>query len=211
MTPCPRLLHPAFLFALGLASPATAQKKPVTQPLVAEAIAGQTVVILPANMVVVEPTVAAGTLISDRTVLLRWADSLIAETFAARAPEVKWILPADLRRMYRRSGGILPDPDRMGQSILRTWGIEKVPDPLRGNLRRLVAFANESRYIFVPASLVFSADSSGVLRVELSAALADGRSGQVKWRSVATGRDGTPDQVLGKALATIFPVDDNGQ
>jgi hypothetical protein len=206
MKHCPRSLHLAALAAL-LAFPSVhAQKKPVTQPMVVAAIAGQSVALLPASMVVVEPTVPAGTVIQPRPELLKWVDSLVAESFAMRAPEAHWIVPADLRRIYRRGGGLVPNPDQMGQSLMRTWGIVVVPDPLRSNLRRLVSMT-DGRYVFIPASLVFAVDSAGSLAADLAAVLVDTRTGRVVWRSVAKGRDGTAEQVLGKALATIFPTD----
>jgi hypothetical protein len=206
MKPCPRSLHLAFATSLGLAAPVVAQKHPVTQPIVTAAMAGQSVAVLPATMVIVEPTVPAGLVVGTRPVLLKWVDSVVAESFANRAPEVKWILPAELRRMYRKSGGILPDPDALGQSLMRTWAIKVIPDPLRSNLRRLVSMI-DGRLVFIPASVTFTTDSAGRLMAEMAAVLADVRNGQVVWRSVAKGQDGTPDQVLGKALATIFPTD----
>lgn len=82
-----------------------------------------------------------------------------------------------------------------------------VPDPLRSNLRRLLAVAGGWRFALIPASLIFQSDSTGVLSAEMAILLADVRSGRVVWRSVAKGREGTPEQVLGKAVATVFPVE----
>jgi hypothetical protein len=175
---------------------------------VSAALAGQTVALLPANLVIVEPTVADTIPIRKRPEVFRWVDSLVAETFAMRAPDVKWIPAPELRRIYRRSGGLMPDPDQMGQSVMKAWSLTIVPDPLRSNLRRLLAVANGSRYAFIPASVIFAVDSTGALRAELAVVLADVRTGKVVWRSVAKGSAGTPEQVLGKALATIFPADD---
>lgn len=101
----------------------------------------------------------------------------------------------------------MPDPDQMGQSIMRSWGMSSVPDPLRSNLRRLLAVAGGSRYAMIPASVVFKSDSAGALAVDMAVLLADVRTGKVVWRSMAKGSGGTPDQVLGKAVATIFPVE----
>lgn len=194
---------------VGLAGPSLAQKRPVTQPLVVAAVAGQGVALIPINMVVVDPALPAGAVGVDRATLLRWTDSMLAENAAARAPEVHWIPPAELRRIARRSGGLLPSPDQMGQSVMRSWGMTSVPDPLRSNLRKLLAVAGGSRYAMIPASAHWRADSTGALGVDLAILLADTRTGRVVWRSVAKGREGTPDQVLGKAIATIFPLEDD--
>lgn len=195
--------------ALAPAGSLAAQKKPVTQPLVVSAVAGQQVALVPLSLAVVDPSVEPGLITLARPALLRWADSLLLDGAQSRAPEVTWVPPADLRRVARRGAGLLADPDQMGQSVLRSWGLQMVPDPLRSNLRKLLAVAGGLRYAMVPASLVFKSDSTGALAAELSIVLADVRSGRVVWRSVAKGREGTPEQVLGKAIATVFPVEDN--
>ncbi len=200
----PLLAVPA---GLGLATDLLAQKKPVTQPLATAPVAGQGVAILPINLVVIDPAVPPGTVTADRPTLLRWTDSLLTDGATGRAPEVKWVPPAELRRIARRSGGLVADPDQMGQSVMRSWSMTSVPDPLRSNLRRLLAVAGGWRFALIPASLVFKVDSTGQLGADLSILLADTRTGRVVWRSVAKGRGGTPDQVLGKAVATIFPVE----
>lgn len=195
--------------AASLAAPqvGSAQKKPVTQPLVVNAVAGQGVAIVPVNMLIVEPEVPPGTFTLAKPALLKWVDSVLFDGATSRAPEVKWIPPQELRRISRRAGGLMPDPDQMGQSIMRSWGISSVPDPLRSNLRRLLAVAGGSRYAMIPASVVFKSDSAGALSVDLAILLADVRTGRVVWRSVAKGAGGTPEQVLGKAVVTIFPVE----
>lgn len=193
----------------GLLLPASvsAQKKPVTQGIVTAAIAGQGVAIIPLAMVVTEPEVPPGTIPTDRIAVMRWSDSLLADGAVSRAPEVKWVLPGELRRVARRAGGLVPEPDQMGQSIMRSWSLTSVPDPLRSNLRKLVAVAGGWRYALIPAMLVFKMDSTGALAADLSMVLADTRTGRVVWRSLATGSGGTPEQVMGKAIKTIFPIE----
>ena len=193
--------------SLAEARVGSAQKKPVTQPLVVNAVAGQGVAIVPVNMLIIEPEVPPGTFTLAKPALVRWVDSVLFDGATSRAPEVKWIPPQELRRISKRAGGLMPDPDQMGQSIMRSWGISSVPDPLRSNLRRLLAVAGGSRYAMIPAAVMFKSDSAGVLSVDMSILLADIRTGRVVWRSVAKGRGGTPQQVLGKAVVTIFPVE----
>ena len=62
---------------------------------------------------------------------LHRADSLIGDAFVGRAPEVKWVLPPELRKMARRAPGIVDDPDQMGQAVLRSPKLHEIPDPLR--------------------------------------------------------------------------------
>jgi len=188
---------------------AVAQKKPVTQPLVTAAVAGQGVAVLPLGMVVVDQEMAIGHLRADRATLLHWSDSLILANLQTKAPEVNWISPAELRRASRRSAGLAPEPDQMGQAIMRSWSLTIVPDPLRSGLRRLLAIAGGGRLALIPASLQFRPDSAGALTADMSLVLADVRTGRVLWRSVARGSGGTPEEVFEKAMTTVFPGDGN--
>jgi hypothetical protein len=124
-----------------------------------------------------------------------------------RAPEIQWIAPDELRRMARRAGGLVPEPDKLGQAVMRTWSLSVVPDPLRSNLRKLVSIAGGGRYAFIPASVIFSADTAGVISSDLSVVLADTRTGRVVWRSLARGVGATPAAAITQAIDTIFPVD----
>ena len=190
---------------LAATSPLVAQKTPVTRPLVTAAMAGQSIALLPITMVLVDPEIQDSSLPHDRAALLLVADSLIEEAIVARAPELTWVMPKALRHMARRSGGLIGDPDQMGQALMRNWGLKTVPDPLRSNLRKLLAVAG-GRYVFIPASLVIRPDSAGTgLAGDLSAVLADVRTGKVVWRSLAKGEGSTPAAVVTHAIETIFP------
>ncbi len=192
------------LLALG-ACAANAQKTPVTRPLMTAAMAGQSVAVMPITMVLVDPEVKDSTLPQERAALLLHTDSLIVDAIEGRAPEVTWIMPKALRHMARRSGGLIQDPDQMGQAVMRSWSLKVVPDPLRSNLRKLLAVAG-GRYVFIPASLQIRPDSAGTgLHGELAAVLADVRTGRVVWRSLAKGDGTTPESVVVHAIETIFP------
>src|SRR5262244_3972766 len=107
MRHCLRSRHLALAIGVATHVPLVAQKKPVTQPIVAAALAGQTVAVLPANLVIVEPTVSDTIAIRKRPEVFRWVDSMVTESFATRAPDVKWIPAPELRRIYKKSGGLL--------------------------------------------------------------------------------------------------------
>lgn len=211
-------MRPTVLTALTilivLSVPAEAQQKPPKPKVPAIALAtsglaGQSVAVLPITMVVRDPHLPGGTGPAARATLLSWADSLLGDALAERAPEVTWVMPLALRRSAQRSAGLLPSPDRMGQAVMRSPDLKEVPDPLRGYVRQLLALAGGARFALIPAALYLSpAPPPGDgLTVQLSAVLADGRLGRVVWRTLAVGHGDTADQAYRAALATLFAPD----
>lgn len=197
----------AALCLAGCANRAPAQQGPEAEPLMTAALAGSSVIVTPLTMVLAEPGFPAGVLPADRASLLAWADSLIGQSLTERAPEVRWVLPPELRRVARRSPGVVADPDQMGQAVLRQASLRTVPDPLRSFLRNLMAVAGGGRHAFIPAAAIFTAEpGSTEVRVRLAAVLADGRSGAILWRTEATAAGPTPAAAFAAALAIILPV-----
>ncbi|HZA99359.1 MAG TPA: hypothetical protein VE399_11305 [Gemmatimonadales bacterium] len=181
---------------------------PAVQALSTGQLAGQTIAVLPITLVVADPSLESDTVYQPyrerRAALLR-ADSLVGAGLQARGPEVNWVLPPELRKIARRSAGFVDDPDQMGQAVLRSPNLTKVPDPLRSSLRELVAVV-DGRIAMVPASLGFGPEANGQIRADLTLVLADCRSGKILWRSLAYGRGATPDQALNAAVAAVLPV-----
>lgn len=206
---CPmKTLAAAATLLLGAVSPALAQGKFDNHLLNTESMAGQQVAVLPVTYVLADPAIEADSTFSPWAELgpsLRRADSLLAEALTRRAPEVNWVLPPALRRLYRRAPGMLTDPDRMGQSVLRSEGIDQVPGNLNASLRKLTAMT-DGRLVLVPAAVAFGPDSTGQLQAALSMALVDARRGTVVWRSRATGLGASPDAAFKQAASTLFPV-----
>ena len=194
------------LFALPACAARAQQKPDLPTPLATEGLAGQSVPVLPLTMAVTDPRIP-GSGPSTRAATLAWADSLIADMLTERAPEVTWMLPAELRRIAERAPGIMPSPDKMGQSVMRNPRMNSVPDPLRSYLRQLVGMAGGARYALIPAALTLTPAGGDSLEVTLSAILADGRMGTVLWRTRAVGRGETAADALRIALATIIPVE----
>ena len=188
-----------------LAGAQTPSQRP--RGLATEGLAGEAVALLPLTLVVTDPAVrgdSALAVLGDRRHLLLWADSVVSEEFESRAPEVKWVSARRLRQMARRNPGMIPDPDQMGQAILRAPKLSKVPDPLRGSLRSLTAITG-GRYAMVPAALGLSRDPAGGFRADLSLALADSRSGAVLWRSATYGSGAAPGDAVAAAIAAVLP------
>jgi len=129
----------------------------------------------------------------------------IAEFLIERVPEVDWVMPDDLRRLARQAPGILPDPDRMGNALLREEFITQVPDPLRSQLRNLTGVAGD-RYAVIPSALgFFATEEEGIARAELHMVVVDVRKGFVEWRTKATGEGDDPGDALWEALLGLVP------
>ena len=193
-------------------APAPAPPAPPVLPVPTEALVGQSVALMPITLIAPDPALQSDSVYApyrDRRTALQWADSLIGEAFVGRAPEVQWVLPAELRKVARRSPGIVGDPDQMGQAALRSPKLRDIPDPLRSSLRNLMAVVG-GRVVMVPASLGFGRQADGRIRADLSLAAADTRSGKVLWRSLAIGSGANPREALDAALAAVLPLDTGG-
>jgi hypothetical protein len=205
----------SFSCAAGAQQPAPTSPPAPGKPAASvptEALVGQNVALLPITLVVADPALQSDTIYApyrDRRTTLLWADSLIGEAFVGRAPEVRWVPPAELRKLARRSPGIVSDPDQMGQAMLRSPKVHEVPDPLRASLRNLMAVAG-GRMVLVPASLAFGREADGRLRADLSLVIADTRTGKVLWRTQAAGSGANPREALDAALAAVLPLDAGG-
>lgn len=201
----PRVFLTTAMCSLVFALPLRAQQVPML-PVPSEAMAGEQVAVMPLTLMATDPGLQSDSsfaLYRDRRAALTRADSLIGEAFVGRAPEVNWVLPPALRKVARRSPGIVNDPDQMGQAQLRAVKLKAIPDPLRSSLRNLMAVVG-GRVVMVPAALGFTADS-GRVRAELSLVAADTRSGRILWRSLALGRGPTLDAALTSALDAVLP------
>ena len=211
--------------ALGLACGGKkSEQKPTpapTAPLPTAGLAGQKVGLTPLTLVAAEDSLHWDALISERRATLDKSDSIIATLLVARAPEVTWAGPAELRRAARRAAGIAADPDQMGTAFLRADALVDVPDPLRYQLRTLMGLVG-GRYALVPAGLVFRrSDGQAVSRsdsapdrptarppqavAELSLVLIDTRVGKVGWRTTARGEGEDPWTALTRAVKSLTP------
>lgn len=198
----------ALTLALGRVAPGQSAPPKPPKALNALALAGEAIAVLPLTLTVSDPALARDSTLAclrDRRAVLRWADSVIGEGLEARAPEVAWVLPPRLRQIARRNPGMVPEPDQMGQAILRSPKLKRVPDPLRTGLRNLTSFTG-GRYAMVPAALAFARDTSGALRADLSIALADTRTGTVAWHALTWGLGASPDEALTAAVAAVLPL-----
>jgi hypothetical protein len=183
-----------------------------TAPLPTAGVAAQQVSVLPLTLVAAEDALHWESLLGERRAALARSDSVIGTLLRARAPEVTWVLPDELRRAARRAPGIAPNPDQMGSAILlhRTkQQPEMVPDPLRSELRTLSALAGGGRYALIPAGLVFRRTGGSPDRLtataELTVVMVDVRTGRVGFRTVARGDGDDPWTALTRAVKNLTP------
>lgn len=179
-----------------------------TAPLPTAGIAGQRVALMPLALAAAEDSLHWDALIADRRATLDKSDSIITTLLTARAPEVTWVPPAELRHIARRAAGIAAAPDQMGTPFLRAENIVEVPDPLRYQLRTLLGLVG-GRYAMVPAGLVFRQTAGRPVgrtaTAELSTVLIDTRTGRIGWRTVARGEGDDPWTALTRAVKSLTP------
>ncbi len=199
----------ALLGTVLLAGPAAGQRgaKPLPAPGLALApLADQSIPIVPSTLVVVAAgSRAPADFPATRDARVRWADSILFDSFDSRGPDVRWVSADTLRRVAHRAPSIAPDPERMGQELMASDHRDHVPDPLLGYLRTLTALTN-SRFVMIPALLEFTAFGSDSVRVAATFVLADSRTGSVLWRSHPVGTGPDAASALAAAVARILPL-----
>jgi hypothetical protein len=188
---------------------ATQQPVPApTLPLPVGGLASVKVPVLPLTLLVADDSLGWGSSFTDQHAALSMADSIFGTLLKQRAPEVTWVLPEDLRRQARRSPTFAANPDQMGTALLRGERVVDVPDPLRAELRTLVAIA-DARYALVPAQLVFVRTPGSADRrtgtAELTVVIVDARLGRVGFRTIARGDGTDPWTALTRAVKALTP------
>jgi hypothetical protein len=199
------------LLAAACGGKPAAPQQPVpapTLPLPLAGLASVKVPVLPLTLLAADDSLGWSAALADQRASLATADSIVTTLLKGRAPEVTWIPPEDLRRQARRSPTFATNPDQMGTALLRGERIVDVPDPLRSELRALVAIA-DARYALVPAQLVFrrmvgSADGR-MGTAELTVVIVDARLGRVGFRTIARGDGTDPWTALTRAVKALTP------
>jgi hypothetical protein len=173
-------------------------------PLPTAGLAGQDVPVYPLTLLSADVALGWQAALTPHRDALARADSIIGALLTERSPEVSWVLPPALRHAAAQAPGLLADPDRIGTALLRSPGLEILPDPLRSQMRQLNAVSG-GRYAFVPAALVYLQTPDGRARAELTVILADVRTGQIGWRTVANAEGPDPWTALIAAFKTLTP------
>lgn len=174
-------------------------------------LSGQPVSVVPIEMIVVaSDTLDTLAILQDHEHALRWADSLIGIALLERAPEIKWVLAPELRKKALRAPGVMTDPDRMGQAIMRNSNYKDTPDPLRSYLRSMTAVVGGD-FALIPAAIMIEAVPDSGLRVYLAMVMSNTRTGDVVYRTMAVGLGSNPTRALKNAMLTVIPSDVNKQ
>ncbi len=194
----------ALLLTTGCAHAQSTAKPPKPLPapgLLLAPISSQPIPVLPVTYIVADSAVPG--MPAARMAQLTWADSVLAEALQAHGPEATWVFPPELRRVAKRGAGVVADPDRMTQAVMRFSNVSKVPDPLLSNLRGLIAMTN-SRAVLIPAMWRITNTPEGV-KVEATLVLVDARTGTVMWRSSPVATAATAGAALAATIARILP------
>lgn len=191
-----------------LAQSSKYQKQYQDRVLGVQALAGQIVAVVPITFIGADSSLKGDSALAlywNRTAGLRHFDSLFGGYLTSVLLETKWILPPELRMISIRSSGYFPDPDLMGQGVMRNPAIKKkTPEPLQSKLRSISGVTN-ARVVIIPAGVVFNRDTTGMLRANVSVVLVDPRLGDIKYRTITTGKGVTPDAALRAAFAIMVP------
>lgn len=138
-----------------------------------------------------------------RTALLEAANAVLDTALRRDGPEVTWLGLAEQRRVARRNPTLGIEPEHFATRYLFDPRIERIPDPLWGQVRTLAAVSS-ARYVMVPAGVKISG-TPGALSASYVVVLADARSGNVISRVRAQGRPAaTAEAALNLAAGTII-------
>lgn len=118
------------------------------------------------------------------------------------APDVRWLAPAELEAVLRRSPGLDARLRELPVDVFLQREVRRIGDPLYGILRRLAAVTGGEVALVpvevrhrrdVPAQAAGADAVPGPGRIEVVATLISPRTGRVLWTGVVEGRPGAPD------------------
>ncbi len=177
-------------------------------PLPTHVLAGSTIPLFPSTHFTVDSATGWASQLGDRRVVLDRIDSILAAGSKERAPEVEWVKVDVVRKAAREAPGLLTNPDQLATSTLRTHALTTIPEPLRAQLRQLVAVAAGGRYALIPVSVAFTHGGTAEEPqnyADFTIVLTDVRVGAVSWSNTMRGSGRTPWEALATAVRIMFP------
>ena len=176
--PRPLTLLVAFTAACSSSAPKPA---PEPQEHALSGLAAQRVAVLPAYAAHVAPELKWST--GRPLELKRTLDADIVSAFDERGLRKVWIFPEDLVQSYRRNSTYATDPYGLAEEPLRAPALAadtRLPEPLASQIRTLVAFHQDVRFVLAPVDLRLERAGKGGRGV-LRLVLMDARLSNVRW------------------------------
>jgi hypothetical protein len=124
-------------------------------------------------------------------------DAELAFWLRERGGSVRWVFPDAIDRMLARTPALNVKPRALDVAIFRRARVERIGDPLFGDLKRLASVL-DARFALVPVAAEFKAAGN---RIETALALIDTTFGDVVWFGVLAG-DSPAD--LAQRVAALF-------
>jgi hypothetical protein len=138
-----------------------------------------------------------------RAALLQEANAALDTAVRLTGRGVTWMGLEEQRHASRRNPTLGIDPDQFATSYLLGSTVDRIPDPLWGQVRTLGAITG-ARFAVVPAA-VRIAGAAGTLTASYIMVVADVRTGAVMFRARATGRPmATAEAALASAAGTVI-------
>ena len=129
-------------------------------------------------------------------------DAEIRFSFTDLGREVEWVFEDDVQEILDRTPGMDTRTRGLPVSIFDQAEVDRVGDPLYGQLRRMSALV-EADAILIPLTATFQPNETivnGLPRVRITATLVEPRTGRVMWYGIEEGGDF--DQSDPRALAS---------
>lgn len=138
-----------------------------------------------------------------RAALLLSANSSLDTAVRLNGRGVTWMGLEEQRHAARRNPTLGLDPDQFATSYLIGSTVDRIPDPLWGQVRSLGAITG-ARFAVVPAA-VRIAGVAGSLTATYIVVVVDVRTGTVMFRARATGRPmASAEAALASAAGTVI-------
>ncbi|HSR41794.1 MAG TPA: hypothetical protein VLL48_06475 [Longimicrobiales bacterium] len=119
-------------------------------------------------------------------------DPEIAFALGERSERVGWVLPDQMRGLLERSPAVQVSLDALPVAIFLQAEVERVGDPLLGELIRIAALTGADVALIPVEVRHRPAGASAPGAVEIVAALLNARNGRVLWFGVVEGEPGSP-------------------
>lgn len=135
------------------------------------------------------------------------ADAELAHAFRARGESVSWFFPPQLEELLQRSPGVSARIRDLPVGMFLQAEVERIGDPLFGDLRRLAAMTG-AEVAIIPVQLQYGGEGL----YQIAVAILSARTGRVSWFGVVEGEQGGAESpavlasVAEAAARTILPL-----